>query len=521
MVQAPIFHVNGDDPEACVRVARLAFAYRQRFHKDVVIDMICYRRLGHNEGDDPELHAAAHVQADRRQAFGAQALHRVAGQAGRHLHRRGRAGARRLPAPACRRRSTRRGIARPSGEVLAKPPPPAVGVLPHVETGVERVDHRPDLRGDVRSARRLPGPPEAGQAVRHAHQDVREPARSTGPWPRPWPSARCLLEGTDIRFAGQDTRRGTFTQRHSVLVDYADGRRVGAARPPRARTRPSSGSTTRCCPSTPRVGFEYGYSVAHKDALVAGRRSSATSSTARRSSSTSTSSPPRTSGARRRASCCCCRTGYEGQGPEHSSARIERFLTLCAEDNIQVAQRVDLGPVLPPAAPPDAPRGAQAADHSRRSRCCGPSRPARRSTTLTEGSFHEVLDDAVRHRPRGGAADRAVLGEGRHDAIARRDETGYPAAVLRLEQLYPFAVPAHIRPAGQLPERRRGRLAPGGARQHGPPVLRLRAAVAARARRRRLPPRSARAGSGSPATGSHAIHTQEQEDLLVRTFEGL
>ncbi len=107
MVQAPILHVNGDDPEACVRVARLAYEYRKAFRKDVVIDMVCYRRYGHNEGDDPSYTQPLMYKAIAERRSRAQALRRVVGQAGRHLGRDGRSRRSRTSSTSCRSPSTR------------------------------------------------------------------------------------------------------------------------------------------------------------------------------------------------------------------------------------------------------------------------------------------------------------------------------------------------------------------------------------------------------------------------------
>ena len=109
MVQAPIFHVNGDDPEACARVARLAFAFRQAFHKDVVIDMVCYRRHGHNEGDDPSYTQPLMYERIENHRSVRMHLHRDAGPAGRHHHGRGRDRPWRTSTPVCSRRWTRPG----------------------------------------------------------------------------------------------------------------------------------------------------------------------------------------------------------------------------------------------------------------------------------------------------------------------------------------------------------------------------------------------------------------------------
>ena len=192
MIQAPIFHVNGDDPEACVRVARLAFAYRQPFHKDVVIDMVCYRRHGHNEGDDPSYTQPLMYKLIERAPLGAQAVHRGAREAGRAHPRGGRAVARRLPAPACRPRSTRPGSPRRRAPAKAARPPAPIGVLPHVDDR-----RRPRTRSTAifrrahLATRRLHDPPEARQAVRGPRASCTSRRRGRlGARPRRWRSAR-------------------------------------------------------------------------------------------------------------------------------------------------------------------------------------------------------------------------------------------------------------------------------------------------------------------------------------------
>ena len=190
MLQSPIFHVNGDDPEACVRVAALAFEYRQRFHKDVVIDMVCYRRQGHNEGDDP-----SYTQPLMYKAIGERrSVRKLFVEA---LVKRGELTLdeaeetladfqRRLQVALDETRQSRAGAdAGPPSRRRRR------GVLPHVETGVDRAV----LDDGVRPPHRLPAglhaPPQAGQAVRdQRHSCTTRAARWSGPRPRRWPSAR-------------------------------------------------------------------------------------------------------------------------------------------------------------------------------------------------------------------------------------------------------------------------------------------------------------------------------------------
>ncbi|HYI62954.1 MAG TPA: multifunctional oxoglutarate decarboxylase/oxoglutarate dehydrogenase thiamine pyrophosphate-binding subunit/dihydrolipoyllysine-residue succinyltransferase subunit [Acidimicrobiales bacterium] len=517
MVQAPIFHVNGDDPEACVRVARLAYDYRQRFRKDVVIDMVCYRRHGHNEGDDPSYtQPLMYKRIDARRSV--RKLYTEA------LVRRGDISMEEAEAAlddfsgklAGALEETRSHA--PETEVRARPPAPARGVLPHVQTGVgsgviDRVYQGLSTRPEGFTVH----PKLAKQFA--TRDQMFEGGEVDWALAEALAFGSLLLEGTNIRLAGQDSRRGTFSQRHSVLVDYE----TGAEHAPLAHLSSEQGKIwiyDSLLSEYAAVGFEYGYSVIASDTLVLWEAQFGDFVNGAQIILDQYFSAAEDKWGQRSGLTLLLPHGYEGQGPEHSSARIERFLNLCAEDNMQVA---------------NASTSAQYFHLLRRQihqevrkplvvftpKSLLRARSARSSVgDLLSGSFHEVLDDPG--VPDADAVRRVVFCSGKvsHDALAKRDELGVPAAVVRLEQLYPF------------PRRRIRELLQqyGGATevvwlQEEPDNMGPRSFVGERLWP--LVPEGttyrevSRVGSGSPAGGSHAIHVQEQEEILARAFEGL
>ena len=305
-----------------------------------------------------------------------------------------------------------------------------------------------------------------------------------GARPRRWRTARSSLEGTDLRIAGQDTRRGTFSHRHAVLIDHTNGDEYA----PLAHLGPDQGKFwiyDSLLSEYAALGFEYGYSVVAKESLVVweaqfGDFWNGASTIVDQFLVAAEDKWDQTSGL-----VMYLPHGYEGQGPEHSSARVERFLTLCAEDNIQIANVTQAGAALPPAPPPGAPHRAQAARASSpRSPCCGPRSMRSPVDDLLSGSFQEILDDAGVRRPGRRAPHRArprgKVGPGGH----RRPRRGRGA---RRGGAGRAAVPVALRPARRdrrpVPGRHGARVAPGGAREHGrvelrqgPPLRALRRA---------------------------------------------
>jgi 2-oxoglutarate dehydrogenase E1 component len=327
-----------------------------------------------------------------------------------------------------------------------------------------------------------------------------------------------LLEGTDIRLAGQDSRRGTFSQRHAVLVDHTTGREWA----PLAHLGSDQGKFwiyDSLLSEYAALGFEYGYSVANKDALVCweaqfGDFINGASVIVDQFLVAAEDKWDQSSGL-----VLLLPHGYEGQGPEHSSGRIERFLTLCAEDNLQVC--------VPTTA-------AQYFHLLRRQMHREVRKPlvvftpksllrakVARSPIddLTRGSFREVLDDPGIDDP--AAVRRVVLCAGKvgQEALVARDKRGAPVAVVRVEQLYPWPYDQIAEVVARYP----------GAReivwlQEEPANMGAWAFAQDRLAERfagtHTVLRVSRYESGSPATGSHTIHVQEQDAILDTALGG-
>jgi len=513
-IQAPIFHANGDDPEACVRVMHLAFEYRQRFGKDVVIDLVCYRRFGHNEGDEPAYtQPLMYSQIEERRSVRKLYLEALLNKGDlsveeaeasfEDFHRR-------LEGAFDETRTSA------SSDVRAVRPPTPQGVLPPIETGVDRakLEHIHTVLTTIPDGFE-PHPKLRKQIEKRAEMLAKDAVDWAGGEALAFGSL--LLEGFRVRLSGQDSRRGTFSQRHSVLIDYRTEEEyvplnnLGEGQAP-FRSLDSILSEFAV------MGFEYGYSVANGDALVCWEAQFGDFVNNAQVIVDQFIAAGEDKWDQQTGLVLLLPHGYEGQGPEHSSARLERFLTLAAEDNMQVAQ----------------PTTAAQFFHLLRRQMHRPVRKplvvmtpksllrltAARSAAaeFERGHFRVVLDDPAVSDADGVRRILLCTGKVAYPLMAKRDEEGKPAAVVRVEQLYPF-------PGDQL--RDVFERYPSATEvvwvQEEPENMGAWRFVSnhlrSKLQERLLLTHVSRPESGSPATGSAKIHEQEQQELLARALD--
>lgn len=510
-VQAPILHVNGDDPEACVRMARLAFEFRRRFHRDVVIDMVCYRRHGHNEGDDP-----SYTQPIMYRTI--EGLRSVRKRYVENLVRRGdidletaESALEDFQARLQRAFDDTRQSAPPTG-LVAAPHPPNAGVLPHVPTGVDR-----SVIEEVFAAIESVPPgftvhPKLGRQF-EARSQMFDSGEVDWPLAEALSIGTLLRDGRSVRLAGQDSRRGTFTQRHSTLFDHATGAELVPLDAVAERGGAHLWIYDSLLSEYAALGFEYGYSVASPEVLVMWEAQFGDFANGAQIIIDQFVVAAEDKWNQQCGLVMLLPHGYEGQGPEHSSARLERFLTLCAEDNIQLCQPTTSAQyfhLLRRQAALPSPKPLVVATPKSGLRDKRWRSPV---AQLCTGSFEEVLVDRVTADP--STVTRVVLASGKVavEAATIRDELAASVPVVRVEQLYPWPTDAIAAAVAEYPNCTEVVWLQEEPENMGPWSSIRETLVRTLGESRRII-RSSRADEASPATGSHAIHAQEQERLL-------
>jgi 2-oxoglutarate dehydrogenase E1 component len=521
MVQAPIFHVNGDDPEACVHVARLAFEFRQAFKKDVVIDMLCYRRRGHNEADDPSLtqprmYKLIDAKRSVRKLYTEGLIGRgdISVEEAEQALRDYQAELEKV-FQATREVSAEQGLNEQSAQVEREgqkalaPQRPAFEVATSItdETVKRVVESQLNLPEGFRVHPRLA--PQLQRRAQMVEQDVIDWAMG-----ETLAIGSLLTEGTAVRLAGQDTRRGTFGQRHIVIVDHETGWQYKPLKQcydngGKLYAYDSPLSEFAC------VGFEYGYSVARPDALVIWEAQFGDFANGAQTIIDEFIASGEQKWNQRSSVVLLLPHGYEGQGPDHSSARPERFLQLCAEDNLTIAM---------PSTPASYFHLLRWQVHSKFNRplvVFTPKSMLRNKAAVssaaefTSGTFRATLPD-VTVDPAG--VRRVLLCSGKlyWDLVAARTQRGVTdTAIVRLERLYPLAtesLPAALAAYPDVQDVRWVQEEPANQGAWSFVAMSLPALLG------RPLSGVTRPASSSPAVGNHHRHEIEQRELVDRAF---
>ena len=523
MVEAPIFHVNGDDPEAVTFVAKVATEFRQQFGKDVVIDMFCYRRFGHNEGDDPTMTSplmyakikdhppTRELYARKLVAEGVATEAEVAGWIAEFddfLDKEFEAGKTYKANKADWLDGKWAGLALPEGDDRRGDTSVPMAKLVDLGQKITAIPERLDVHKTVRRAvENRRGAIEAGEGLDWATAEHLA-------------FASLLDEGFPVRLAGQDSARGTFVQRHTDLIDQTTEEHYT----PLSHLRPGQAHfevIDSALSEEAVLGFEYGFSLADPKTLTLWEAQFGDFA----NGAQVVIDQFITSGESKWGRLCGLTMllphGYEGQGPEHSSARLERYLQLCAEQNIQVCVPTTPAQVY----------------HMLRRQVIRPLRKPLVVMTpksllrhklaistledLANGSFQTVIPEIDSLDPK--KVDRVVLCSGKvyYDLLEKRRAEGREdTAIVRIEQLYPF-------PEDDLAEV----LAPYKNLKHivwcqEEPMNQgawfcsqhhMRRVIAAHKKGLNLE-YAGREGSAAPACGYASMHAEQQEKLLQDAF---
>lgn len=513
-IQAPIFHVNGDDPEGVTRVAQLAFAYRERFHRDVVIDLVCYRRRGHNEGDDPSMTQPLMtnlIEAKRsvRRLYTEALVGR--GDITEEEYEKAKQDFQsRLEVAFAETHAAETG----SSPVVV-PDEVTVAVAGEPETtGVAReIVH---LIGDT-----FVNKPEGFTVHNKLQQLLDKRLDMSRNGSIDWGFGELLafgsllLEKTNVRLAGQDSRRGTFVQRHAVLHDRANGQEWI----PLANLSGDQGKFyvyDSFLSEYAAMAFEYGYSVERADSLVLWEAQFGDFANGAQSVIDEFISSAEQKWGQQSSVVLLLPHGYEGQGPDHSSARIERYLQMCAQDNMTVAR-------------PSTP--ASYFHLLRRQAYARPRRPLvvftpkamlrlRGATSPVDdfltGRFEPVLDDE-----RGidkSAVKRVLLHAGKihWDLRAELEKNPNPEiALVRLEQFYPAPVTELNAVIDSYPDAELVWVQDEPENQGAWPFIALELVKHLGGR---TISRVSRSSAASTATGSPKVHAAEQAKIMQKAL---
>lgn len=533
MIEAPIFHVNGDDPEAVVRIARLAFEFRQAFNKDVVIDLICYRRRGHNESDNPAFtQPLMYDLIDKKRSVRKLYTESLIGRGDITLEEAEQA----LQDFQGQLEKVFAEVREAATQPAAIPPIPApqadFPVAMNTAISQEVVKRIAEAQVNI---------PDTVTVHPRLLPQLQRRAAMIDDGTIDWGMGETLafgsllMEGTPVRLSGQDSRRGTFGQRHAVLID----RETGEDYTPllylsddQARYNVYDSLLSEYA----AMGFEYGYSLARPDALVLweaqfGDFVNGAQTVVDEFISSAEQKWGQTSGVT-----LLLPHGYEGQGPDHSSARPERFLQMCAQDNMTVAM-----PTLPSNYfhllrwqvhnPHHKPLIVFTPKSMLRLKAA-----ASKAEEFTTGSFRPVIGDT---RVSSGAGDpneiRKVVfcaGKVYYDLEAEREKRGTTdaaareTAIIRIERLYPLPGAELQAEIAKFPNAAKYIWAQEEPANQGAwPFIALNlidhldlavgADIPAGERLRRI----SRPHGSSPAVGSAKRHQAEQQLLMNEVFE--